>query len=63
KRLEERFNEAISYFELFTDNKMPSNWALYNFDLSYLKDKERYTVWSSTVTPIKRGHFQERKSQ
>lgn len=44
KKLEEKINEPVIYFEVFTDKEKPSRWTIYDFKLSYLTDQGKYTV-------------------
>jgi hypothetical protein len=44
KKLEEKINEPVIYFEVFTEKEKPSRWSIYNFNTSYLTEKEKYTV-------------------
>ncbi|MPL98679.1 hypothetical protein SDC9_44886 [bioreactor metagenome] len=44
KKLEEKINEPVIFSEVFTEKEMPSRWAIYNFNMSYLTEQEKYTV-------------------
>ena len=44
KKLEEKINEPAIFFEVFTEKEKPSKWNVNNFKMSYLTEKEKYTV-------------------
>lgn len=44
KKLEEKINQAVIFFEVFTEKEIPSRWTMYNFDTSYITDQEKYSV-------------------
>lgn len=44
KKLEEKINEPVILFEVFSKKEMPSRWCIYSFDKSYLTEQDKYTV-------------------
>ncbi len=44
KKLEAKINEPVIFFDVFTEKEKPSQWTIYNFNTSYLIEKEKYTV-------------------
>jgi hypothetical protein len=53
-KLEEKLNEPVNYFEIFTDTEIPPRWCLYGFNNSYLieKDNTRLSFLSQNMMKL-----------